>query len=150
MTYNYAGHIASKGSKVQVHYVGSFEDGTQFDNSRVRGEPLEFEIGSGRMIPGFDEAVKGMKVGETKEITLAPEQAYGEFQEKLVRTFPQDGFPEDLECEVGDMVQVPTTNGAMLPAKVEQIENSQIILNFNHPLAGLDLNFQIELIKIVG
>lgn len=137
------------GNNVEVHYVGTFEDGTEFDNSHVRGETLNFEVGAGRMIKGFDQAVVGMTEGETKSITLTPDVAYGERMEEAMQSVPMAAFGPDFTFEVGGMIQGNGPQGPFV-AKIHSVEqeNEQVLLDMNHPLAGKNLNFKIEMVKI--
>ena len=137
----------TNGHNVSVHYVGTLTDGTEFDNSRSRGQAVSFEIGSGRMISGFNDAVVGMTVGETKKVTLAPEQAYGTRNEKALQNVPRDAFSEDFNFEVGGMIQGNGPRGPFL-AKIHEVGDQEIILDMNHPLAGQELNFEIELVSV--
>jgi peptidylprolyl isomerase len=137
----------TNGHNVSVHYVGTLTDGTEFDNSRARGQAVSFEIGSGRMISGFNDAVVGMTVGETKKVTLAPEQAYGTRNENALQNVPRDAFSEDFNFEVGGMIQGNGPRGPFL-AKIHEVGEQEIILDMNHPLAGQELNFEIELVSV--
>ena len=147
MTYNYN---PTPKSIVTLHYVGTLEDGREFDNSHKRGEPLTFTIGGGQMIPGFEANVIGMKKGESKAFTLSPEEAYGEILENLFHTYPRDQFPQDFEIEVGKMINVPTNTGQIFPAIIKDADEENVVLNFNHPMAGKKLNFDIEVINIIN
>lgn len=131
------------GANVQVHYKGTFEDGTEFDNSRTRGHTLDFEVGSPKIIPGFTEALVGMSVGDSKTITLQPEEAYGYVDPEGIRPVPKSAFGEGFEFEVGLMVQGNGPRGPFV-AKITSIEEEVVNLDFNHPLAGKVLNFEIE------
>jgi len=147
MTYNY--NPKSK-SIVTLHYVGTTEEGREFDNSRKRGEPLTFTVGSGQMIPGFEANVVGMKKGENKTFTLNPEEAYGEILQNLFQTYPRDQFPPDFEIVVGKMINVPTNTGQIFPASINFADEEKVVLNFNHPMAGQKLNFDVEVINIIN
>jgi FKBP-type peptidyl-prolyl cis-trans isomerase 2 len=135
------GRVAQDGDSVQVHYHGTLEDGEVFDSSRER-EPLGFVVGSGQVISGFDDAVRGLAVGESVTVRLEPGDAYGEPQEELVFDVPADDAPDGLAA--GDRVQLQ--NGAV--ALVEAISADTVRLNANHPLAGQALTFEIELVAI--
>ena len=135
------------GQTVNVHYVGTFDDGTEFDSSRTRGETLTFQVGSGQMISGFDSAVTGMTIGESKTIRLEPGDAYGDRREDLVQTFPQSLFPEGFEFKVGAVVKGQAPNGQPLLAKIESTTEDTVVLDFNHPMAGQCLNFEIEVVS---
>ena len=136
------------GHNVQVHYVGSHVDGTEFDNSRVRGSPLTFKVGDHRMIRGFSTAIVGMNEGETKSFTLPPGEAYGERNPLATRDIPIVDFGE-IEVEVGGMVKGNGPRGPFL-AQVTGIANEIVTLDMNHPLAGKELNFEIEVVSNTG
>lgn len=138
---------AQKGDTVAVHYTGKLEDGEVFDSSRER-EPLEFEVGSGQVIPGFDRAVEGLEVGDSREVTLDPEEGYGEPREDLVVDVDRDQFPQESEPEVGRQVQVQIAPGQNRVATITGIEDESITLDLNHPLAGKPLTFDVELVEI--
>jgi len=137
------------GQKVSVHYVGTLDDGTEFDSSHSRGEPIMFEVGSGQLIAGFDSSIVGMAVGETKEITLGPTEAYGEANPELLQSFPQASFPPDFNFEVGEVVQGQNQAGQPVFAKIDSVGDEDVVLDLNHPMAGKTLNFAIELVSIV-
>ena len=137
-----------KGQTVSVHYVGTLDDGSEFDNSHTRGEPLSFEVGSGQMIPGFDAVLPGMSVGEKKNIVLAPSDAYGDFNAEALQAAPYSAFPEDFEYKVGETVYGEGPDGQQFSAKIHEVNDDGVILNFNHPLAGENLTFEIELVSI--
>ena len=138
---------AQKGDTVAVHYTGKLDDGEVFDSSRDR-DPLEFEVGSGQVIPGFDRAVEGLEVGETREITLDPEEGYGEPREDLVVDVDRSQFPAESEPEVGRQVQVQVAPDQNRVATITGIEDDSITLDLNHPLAGKQLTFDVELLEI--
>ena len=138
---------AKQGDVVLVHYTGTLTDGHVFDSSRER-EPIEFEIGQRRLIPGFEDAVVGMKVGDTRKITLAPENAYGPYREELVATVERNLLPPDLEPEVGMMLQVNAEGGQIVNVTVREIGEESITLDGNHALAGQPLEFDIELVQV--
>ena len=138
---------AEKGDTVAVHYTGTLEDGEVFDSSRER-EPLEFEVGSGQVIPGFDRAVEGLEVGESREITIQPDEGYGEPREDLVVDVERGQFPDDSEPEVGRQVQVQVAPGQNRVATITEIQDEAITLDLNHPLAGKELTFAVELVEI--
>ena len=138
-----------KGQKVTVHYVGTLEDGTEFDNSRTRDEPLKFELGSPSIMPAFQKAIQEMKVGETKKIQIDSSNAYGPINPDAVRIVPRDKFNSPEELIVGGVVQGQTDEGRRFAALIEEISADGIKLNFNHPMAGKDLNFEIELLKAI-
>ncbi|MDA3972404.1 MAG: peptidylprolyl isomerase [Desulfobulbaceae bacterium] len=132
---------------VSVHYTGTFEDGETFDSSRERG-PLSFEVGAGQMIKGFDEAVVGMEVGEAKQITLPPEDAYGLRNEEMVVDLPRTSFPGDMELEMGLQLQLTNKDGQPIPATVVNIGDENITMDVNHPMAGKTLVFDIEIVEV--
>ena len=136
------------GNTVSVHYRGTLNDGTEFDNSYDRGEPLTFTVGSGQMIPGFDAAIPGMEVGEKKSISIGSSEAYGEKNEEAVQTVPREMFPQDFQFVVGATIQGQNQDGHPFMAKICSEEEDGVVLDFNHPLAGEDLNFDIELTSI--
>ncbi|MDX1674017.1 MAG: peptidylprolyl isomerase [Longimicrobiales bacterium] len=138
---------AEKGDTVAVHYTGKLEDGEVFDSSRDR-DPLEFEVGSGQVIPGFDRAVEGLEVGESREVTLQPEEGYGEPREDLVVDVDRSQFPDESEPEVGRQVQVQVAPGQNRIATITGIEEETVTLDLNHPLAGKPLTFDVELVDI--
>ena len=140
--------LVEHGQKVKVHYRGTFSDGEEFDSSYSRDIPLEFEVGAGQMIKGFDEAVVGMETGETKKINLKPKEAYGDFNDKAFTEVPTKSFPTDFNPKVDEMVQGSTIDGKPVVAKVKELKESTIVLDLNHPLAGKELNFEIELVEI--
>lgn len=135
------------GQIVSIHYVGTLENGSEFDNSRIRGEAFSFRVGDGQVIPGFDRAIEGMEVGEVKTVTIEPADGYGEHSQEAIQTVPRTAFPNDFKLEKGLQVQ---GNGPMgvVNAIVENYSEESVILDMNHPLAGKTLNFEIELISI--
>lgn len=139
---------AKSGDTVRVHYVGTLEDGTEFDSSR-NGKPLEFTIGKPGIIEGFSQGVIGMKVGETKRITLPPEQAYQQHRPELVQVVPRSVIPPDIVPEVGLRLTAPQQNGTTIPVTITAVDDSTITIDANHPMAGKTLNFDLELVEIV-
>ncbi|SKA70405.1 FKBP-type peptidyl-prolyl cis-trans isomerase [Desulfobaculum bizertense] len=138
---------AKSGDTVKIHYTGTLSDGTEFDSSRER-EPLEFALGAGAVIPGFDAAVEGMEVGEKKTVNIPCAEAYGERVEQAIAVVPREHFPEDLKPEVGMSLQVPREDGTPIIVTVTEISEEAVTLDGNHPLAGQDLTFEIELVEI--
>lgn len=138
---------AQKENKVKVHYTGTLENGTVFDSSRER-EPIEFEVGGGEMIKGFDDAIVGMTVGETKTFTIAAEDAYGPRRDEMVFKVDRNQLPEGMEPEVGQHLQTEAEGGQPVILEIVEVEAENVTLDGNHPLAGKDLNFDIELMEI--
>ncbi|GAA0893363.1 peptidylprolyl isomerase [Fulvivirga kasyanovii] len=138
---------AKKGDRVKVHYTGKLNDGSVFDSS-VNREPLEFELGAGMMIAGFDKAVTGMKVGDTKTANIPSDEAYGERNDEMVVEVPKAQLPADLKPEVGQQLAMQQPNGQSIPVVVTKVEADTIEIDANHPLAGKDLVFDIELVEI--
>jgi FKBP-type peptidyl-prolyl cis-trans isomerase 2 len=136
------------GQTVSVHYVGTLEDGTEFDSSRTREEPLAFQVGSGQLIAGFNNAVMGMTMGETKTISLEPSDAYGVVDPSAVHSVPTEMFPGDFKPVIGATVVGQNEQGEKMMAKIETFDEEGVTLDFNHPMAGKTLNFEIELISI--
>ena len=140
------GNVAVKeGDKVKVDYTGTFENGTVFDTSEGR-RPLEFTVGSGQVVKGFDEAVIGMEKWEEKEITLQPSEAYGDPNPLLIKKLPKEQLPKD--AEVGSILTLSLSNSQQIPAKVTEIKDEEVILDLNHPLAGKVLKFKIKVVGI--
>jgi len=136
---------AKNGDTVQIHYTGTLDDGKQFDSSEGR-EPLEFVLGSGGVIQGFDDAVSGMKVGDKKTVRIEPEQAYGARQDDMQQEVPKNMLPEDMPLEVGMPLQAQSPEGQTINMSVVEIRDETIIVDANHPLAGQALTFAIELV----
>ena len=135
------------GKFVAIDYVGTFESGETFDSSKGR-DPLEFAIASGMVIPGMDKAVKEMEVGEEKNISIPPAEAYGNYDDKLVHSFPKEGMQNDFDPQVGMAISVKMENGQQVPATVKEVTDKEVVLDVNHPLAGKTLNFFIKLLEI--
>ncbi len=138
-----------KGDKVKVHYHGKLDDGTTFDSSEGR-EPLSFEVGSGMVIPGFDAGVTGMKKGEKKTIRIPSHEAYGPTLKEMILEYPKDRFPEDLKPEVGMTLNMSNQQGQAFPVVITEVKEDVVVLDANHPLAGKDLTFDLELVDIEG
>lgn len=137
------------GDTIRVHYHGKLNDGTTFDSSEGR-EPLEFEVGAGMMIPGFDSGVLGMTKGEKKTLVIAAEEAYGPVQNEMFLEFPIDRFPADMKPEVGMALNMTDGQGQNFPVVIAEVKEELVILDANHPLAGKELVFDIELVEIDG
>ncbi len=140
--------VVAAGNKVKLHYTGTFDDGEVFDSSR-EADPFEFEVGADQVIPGFDKAVTGMKVGETKQIRLEEEDAYGPYSDEMVFEADPEQFEEGLSPEVGQQFQTQMEDGAPLILTVKAIVDGKITLDANHPMAGKALNFDLELMEIL-
>jgi len=132
---------------VRVHYTGRLDDGSIFDSSRGR-EPIEFTIGGGQVIPGFEQAVVGMNPGEEKTVRIPSDEAYGPYRDEMVLTVQRDQFPPDIDPQVGQALQVQQSNGESLIVTVSEVSETAVKLDANHPLAGQDLTFDIELVEI--
>lgn len=139
---------AKVGDTVRVHYTGKLDDGTEFDSS-AGGDPLEFAIGSGQLIPGFETAVVGMNPGDSRKVTIPHDQAYGKHQEEMVITVPREELPDGLDPEIGDQLELSQDKEEFV-VTVTQVTENDITLDANHPLAGKDLTFDIELDVIVA
>jgi peptidylprolyl isomerase len=138
---------AKSGDTVKIHYTGTLDDGTEFDSSAGR-DPLEFALGGGQVIPGFDSAVDGMAVGHSKTVTIPPGEAYGERHDQLVQEVPKTALPEDMKPEVGMQLQSQSPEGQIMNLMVTEIAEESITVDGNHPLAGQALTFAIELVEI--
>ena len=138
---------AKAGDHVKVHYTGRLQDGTIFDSSRDR-EPLEFTLGEGEVIPGFEQAVMGMEPGETRTVTITAEDAYGPRREDLLIEVGRDQVAPGLELAVGQQLQLRLQDGRIIPVTVAALTAETVKIAANHPLAGEDLTFEIELVAI--
>lgn len=132
---------------MQVHYTGTLQTGEMFDSSEGR-EPLEFTAGSGQVIPGFDNAVIGMKEGEKKTVNIPVAEAYGEKSDEMIMDFPRTNFPEDITPEEGMELHLNDDQGNVMPVIVTSVNDEFVTLDANHPLAGQDLTFDLEVVKI--
>lgn len=137
---------AKTGDNVQVHYTGTLDDGSVFDSSRAR-EPLEFTVGSGQVIAGFDSAISGMAPGEAKTVTIPADDAYGARRDDLLFTVPREQLPDSIEPEVGQQLQM-SQNGQVAVVTVAEVTSDVVTLDANHPLAGRDLTFDLEVVEI--
>ena len=137
-----------QGDTVRVHYTGKLKDGTVFDSSESR-DPLEFTLGQGQLIPGFEKAVIGLNTGDKTTANIPVDEAYGERREDLELTVERDKLPEDIEPSVGLQLQLNQPNGQPVPVTVTAVSDGDVTLDANHPLAGEDLIFDIELVEIV-
>ena len=137
---------AGKGRKVAVHYRGTLDDGEEFDSSQDR-EPLEFVVGSGELIPGFEKAVVGMEPGQEKTVSLEPEDAYGPYEDELVIEGPRNSFPE-AEIRLGQSFTVHLNDGEEAVGRVVRVAGDTVALDFNHPLAGKRLTFHVHVVSV--
>jgi peptidylprolyl isomerase len=137
------------GDKVKVHYVGTLKDGSEFDNSRERKQTLEFAIDDGKLLKGFNDAVKDLGVGEKTKVKLEAKEAYGEYITEAVITVKKNEFPPEMNFEMNGFVQGQDNQGRPVQGQIVKIEEESVNLDMNHPLAGEDLNFEIELVEVV-
>ena len=135
------------GTRVLVHYTGTLDDGTQFDSSRGR-EPLEVVLGQNMVIPGFEKAIAAMEPGQTVTVRIPEAEAYGPHNENMLVTFPRSSFPADIPAALGEQLILRSPEGHEVPALIVDVNETEISLNANHPLAGFDLTFEIELISV--
>ncbi|CUH89540.1 FKBP-type peptidyl-prolyl cis-trans isomerase SlyD [Phaeobacter sp. CECT 5382] len=135
------------GDTVKIHYTGTLTDGSVFDSSEGR-DPLEFTVGAGHVIGGMDAGLPGMKVGDKKRLEIAAEDAYGPLNPEARQAIPREGIPDDIPLEVGIQLQMQSPEGHVLPVTVVEVTEATVTLDANHPLAGKDLNFDIELVSI--
>ncbi len=140
--------MGNEGKKVKVHYTGTLDDGTKFDSSVDRGEPIEFVCDAGMMIPGFDAAVKDMAVGETKNVHIPAAEAYGERREDMVQKVEVSQIPNGENLPVGQTIYMQGPGGQPFPVFVAAIEDGVATFDMNHELAGKDLNFEITLVEV--
>ena len=135
------------GDTVKVHYEGKLGDGSVFDSSRNR-EPLQFQVGIGQVIPGFEEAVRGMNTGDTKTVTIPSDKAYGPSREEMIQTIDRSEVPPEVELEMGAELRVTGPQGQPAIVKIVDLTDAAVTLDGNHPLAGKDLTFDIEVVEI--
>ena len=138
---------AKSGDTVRVHYTGKLEDGTVFDSSRGR-EPLEFTVGEGQVIEGFEKAVVGMDLNESKTVDIPAGEAYGEYHDELLLEVDRGQFPAHIEPAVGQGLQIQEPGGVVFPVTVTRVTEATVTLDANHPLAGKPLSFEIELVGV--
>jgi len=138
---------AKPGDTVKVHYTGKLDDGTVFDTS-ADNEPLEFTVGQGQVIPGFESAVVGMNAGDMKTTKITADDAYGPHRPEMVITVERGMFPDDLDPQVDQQVQIRQSNGQSFVATITEVTDEDVTLDANHPLAGKDLTFDIQLVEI--
>jgi peptidylprolyl isomerase len=139
---------AKLGDTVIVHYTGKLEDGTEFDSS-IGKEPLQFRLGEGEVIPGFDAAVVGMAPGESKTQLIPAEEAYGPHMEDMVIAVDRQQIPPDMPVELGIQLQLQDPSGQVIPVTVVEVDDEAVVLDANHPLAGEDLTFEIQLVAVI-
>ena len=139
---------ATTGAQVKIHYVGTYNDGSEFDSSYERGEPIDIEVGSRKLIKGFSDAILGMIKGETKNFSLTPDEAYGDVNPEAFAEVPRSNFPEDFNFEPGGMIQGVHPTGQRMIGKISEVTDEIVVVDMNHPMAGKDLNFKIELLEI--
>jgi len=135
------------GKTVKVHYKGTLNDGTVFDSSEGR-DPIEFEMGAGNVIPGFETAVGGMEIEETKSVTIPCAEAYGDVNDDMVGMVPRNSLPDEIEPEVGMVLSMQSPDGEM-PVRIVEMDQENLTLDANHPLAGQDLTFELTLVEVV-
>ena len=135
------------GKFISVHYTGTLDNGEVFDTSQGR-QPLEFEMGKGNLIQGFEDAVRGMQLNESKTITLSPSEAYGERDDSLLRSFDRSTLPKEVNPEVGQTVALQSNHGQKIPAQISQVDEKKVVVDMNHPLAGQALTFEIHLVAV--
>jgi FKBP-type peptidyl-prolyl cis-trans isomerase 2 len=141
--------LAKDGDMVRVHYTGTLNDGTVFDSSRER-EPLEFTLGCGQVIPGFDKGIVGMEISQTKSINIPAGEAYGERNDQLIINISRDELPPEIQPEIGMQLEMMHPSGQKIIVSISNFTDEYISLDGNHPLAGNDLNFDVELVSIVA
>lgn len=139
--------VVEDGKIVKVHYTGTLDDGTVFDSSEGK-EPLQFTVGEGKVIKGFDLAVKEMNLDEEKEIHIKSEDAYGDTRAELIKQVPRDQLPKEQEPQVGMILGVGMPNGQQIPARITAVNDTEVTIDLNHPLAGKNLNFKLKLIEV--
>ena len=136
-----------KGNTVKVDYTGSFDDGQVFDTSEGK-QPLEFVVGEGKVIKGFDDAVVGMEKGKEKEVSIDAKDAYGEARSEMKKEIPRENLPKDKEPKVGMGLVLQSPTGQQMPAKIIKVTKENVTLDLNHPLAGKKLNFKLKIVEI--
>ena len=137
-----------KGDSVKIDYTGTLEDGTVFDASEKHGKPLEFSVGSGMVIKGFDDAVMGMEKGQEKEVTIQPADAYGDIKPDMMKKVPREQLPKEQEPKAGMMLVIGLPDGQQIPAKIAEVTDKEVTLDLNHPLAGKVLKFKIKVVEV--
>ena len=135
------------GDTIKIDYTGTLDDGSVFDSSENHGQALEFTVGSGKVIKGFDDAVRNMELGEKKEFRLEPAEAYGEYKDALIDTVSRDFVQASMDMEIGKTFLVQTPNGQQMPAKIIDLTDDEVTFDLNHPLAGKALTFNIKIVE---
>ena len=138
--------LAENGKNVKVHYKGTLQDGTVFDSSRERNQTMDFQLGGGQLLPDFENNVVGMGVGQTKSFNIP--NAYGDINPEAIFKVPRASFPENFEFQVGQRVGGANENGQPVTAVIRAVEDDGVVMDHNHPLAGEDLNFEVELMEV--
>ena len=138
---------AQAGDNVKVHYKGTLPDGQLFDSSEGR-EPLAFQLGSGQVIKGFDDGVTGMEIGDKKTIHIPNVEAYGPVNEEMIINFDRTQIPEEITLEIGSTLNMHQDGGQVIPVVIKEVTDDYVLLDANHPLAGQDLIFELELVDI--
>jgi len=144
---NKMAETVKKGDKVKVEYTGKLADGTVFDTSKDRS-PLSFEVGAGQVIPGFDKALDGMELNQEKTVTIPVEEAYGPVRAELVQEIPRDKLPENPEPQVGMALVMQSPDGRKIPARITKVQDGNVTIDINHPLAGKELTFELKVVGI--
>ncbi len=140
---------AKSGDSIRVHYTVTLDDGTEIDSS-AKGDPVEITIGSGQFFPGLESALVGMAEGDTKKVTLEPDNAYGAYDARLTQNVERDSIPAEIKLEIGTILEAKNENGDLTPVKVVGISDENVTFDTNHPLAGKALTFELTLVEFVG
>jgi len=141
--------VVKTGDKVSLHYVGTLTDGEEFDNSYTRGAPVEVEVGGGMLIKGFDNALVGMEVGEKRSISLNVGEAYGDINPAAFVEVEKESFPNDFPFEKGAFIPLTNAEGGQFVGRLDEVNDKSVRVDLNHPMAGKDLKFDIEVLSIV-
>jgi peptidylprolyl isomerase len=139
---------AKSGDTVRIHYVGTLTDGSEFDSSAGR-DPLEFTLGAGQIIPGLEKEIAGMKVGDKKMVTAVASEAYGPHNPEAIQEVPREVIPPEIDLVVGNRLQAATQDGRQMVVVIAEVRDDAVVLDANHPLAGQDLTFDVELVEIL-
>lgn len=139
---------AKKGDRVKIHYKGSFADGIVFDTSEGK-EPLEFTLGEGKVIPGFEKNIDGMEQGEKKTFQVGPTEGYGESRKELIQEIPRNKFPKNVEAKKGQVLVLKSPDGKQIMTTITQADAEKVTLDLNHPLAGKTLTFEVEVVEVL-